>query len=275
MSIDIVTYNILAQSLIHNLHVDYEEDLLLRFRLPKILDKITKFIKKNSIICLQEVDYHSLGDIVDLFKDYEYDYVTCYYNINTSYGNMIAFPDDIYKYVDDGCIRVGELIDKDIQSKAHVKARSLSHKLMYLTLRNGGNTFRVYNYHMPVIFYLKQAGMLHAYEIVKHITNSDLPCILCIDLNSEPSSIIYKVLTNDDDIRSKNDVELINCESINYYTNHTMDKNGKEFKETIDYIFCTDDFTVIDSDVIGSTKYVMPNDTEGSDHIPVYSKLKL
>ena len=58
------------------------------------------------------------------------------------------------------------------------------------------------------------------------------------------------------------------------YTTYSQKKGMDVFRETIDYIFVSHNFSIIDYDILLKTKKLSPNKINPSDHNPLYIKLK-
>mmetsp|Transcript_21305 Transcript_21305/g.37290 ORF Transcript_21305/g.37290 Transcript_21305/m.37290 type:complete len:427 (-) Transcript_21305:287-1567(-) len=97
----VVTYNVLSSRLAGEDHFTHckPEDLDARNRLPRIIEKLEKEVRQDSIICLQEVSYDWAGKLATYFQQNDYFFFTGLYGkpFNGYMGVAMAFPNKKYE----------------------------------------------------------------------------------------------------------------------------------------------------------------------------------
>jgi endonuclease/exonuclease/phosphatase family metal-dependent hydrolase len=165
--------------------------------------------------------------------------------------------------------------------------------LLYIILkdRETKKQFIVFNYHMPCAYWWPAVMTLHidkVMELVNKISqeNNNLPYIILGDFNTIFNNPLYNFITKRKQLTKEylpyfNWKPLSNitlndsCDPKNMYdmekiypTTQCENQKGKIFKEKLDYIFYSKEFKIIEykQKII---EHNMPNDIDGSDHIPI------
>ena len=195
------------------------------YRFKEIKEKITNLIKKDVIICLQELcrDWSCKFELI--FKKNNYTMIKSLYGYekNGYMGVCIAFP-NFYNLLDCKIERVStisKLPDKNDNTKGYIESlldyfgfnkdkemdvmdivKSRSNTVIALKLQNNNTTrpFWLLNFHMPCLW--RQPKVMEIYSIllqrfIKSITNNGSdPCIFLGDFNSKPTSNQYEIFIN-------------------------------------------------------------------------------
>lgn len=135
-----------------------------------------------------------------------------------------------------------------------------------------GNLIRIYNTHLD--FLLPKAREYGLKKIGEYIENKhkqdDYPAILMGDLNAGPKSKVVKEFTQGK-YSSKRFVAVQDYNK-EIYTRATLGKfKGVKTGLHIDYIFASDEFEIINNEII----YYNKNGRYPSDHYPMMAELKL
>jgi mRNA deadenylase 3'-5' endonuclease subunit Ccr4 len=169
--------------------------------------------------------------------------------------------------------------------------------LVKLTDPKSNQQFIVATYHMPCSFTIRDIMYIHsimAMQIVQKFAGN-LPYVFMGDFNIKPTDDQYKLLTQggqpvntvqpstkftfnwDVSIRSPSRSAYATFHGKEpICTNHTKIINSPEpFKDTLDYIFISDQWKIDDVPLISDVDDLLPNKTEPSDHLLVQATLSI
>jgi len=209
--------------------------------------------------------------------------------------------------------RMITVVLQPIENDVYKKLRSASKKKASSTDSSSDNNFCVSNYHMPCAFYDPPLMTIHcalaaqrARWVAKRATGGEgcLPYILTGDFNIKPHSTMYRLLT-EGSLKEPNNPELpVTLPGISWshevspmrsayavassegsekgrepdFTNYAQTSDDGPFIDTLDYLFLSEQWEVIDVlalpnrvDVAGP----LPNASEPSDHVLLYANLSL
>jgi len=166
--------------------------------------------------------------------------------------------------------------------------------------RESNTEFGIANYHMPCAFYAPMVMTIHAEMATRRVQNlaSGIPHIFCGDFNILPNSSTYKLITTgalDTDDPSyptqkfglhwkSNILEMRSAYALTKhgepdFTNYAAIKDSDPFIGTLDYIFLSNEWKVLDVDKIPHRDDVVdppfPNEEEPSDHVLIAANLQL
>ena len=136
---------------------------------------------------------------------------------------------------------------------------------------SNGKLVRIYNTHLDCgISKAKRYGLYKIMENVEKKIKEDVPVILMGDFNIKPNSKIIKEFQgNTYGNKRFTAVQEFNKE---LYGMSTMSKfNGKKNKYHIDYIFLSEEFNILNSEIIKYNK----NGKYPSDHYPLLAEIEL
>lgn len=301
MSLNVVTYNVLANSTALPKFFDLPlEHLSLKHRIPLLLTKIQQYINKEAVICLQEVDLVLMGaGLHQLFSQSGYYCITSHYSTlpDRDYmGVCIAFPVAKYSLVKYGEVKIGDKIvlplDVEVAESKNgntlfEEAKKRDTRMLWVKLRNEGKDVFICTYHMPCCFWWVPVMTLHIDTLLKQIeelTSEDVPIVLVGDFNAYSkgnTKDILNFISKDIEFselptplwKPSSTLKLKNAGVINTPTTMTKSPGRDVFKECLDYIFVKG--CVVEHACGDVPSKLMPNDTEGSDHMPVYAELLL
>lgn len=135
-----------------------------------------------------------------------------------------------------------------------------------------GEIVRAYNTHLDCISpWAREYGLRKISEIIdKNYESEKVPVMLMGDFNATPGSkAIQKFISLNKDKRNFIAVQEINKDM---YGNSTMSKfNGSTSGLHIDYIFVSDEFKVVSSEIVRYNE----NGKYPSDHYPLMAEIKL
>lgn len=179
------------------------------------------------------------------------------------------------------------------------KSIARSNQLIAVKLKPRGEnaSFTIGNYHMPCEFKFPQVMVTHsclAAQYLQSISDGN-PYILAGDFNFKPNSTMYRILT-------EGEVEPDNVElppplqdfswkacvvplrsaylaangSEPDFTNSSKVRNEQPFVDTLDYIFCSPEWTVESVDQLPNRNELvgpLPTPSEPSDHLMIAANL--
>lgn len=250
-SFRIITFNLLSPSYAtHECYPHSSPDHLdASFRFKKITDLLTKWIKANFIICLQEVSDEWNVELKKLFESLRYDYISNLYSGGIM-GVAIAYPLAHFKLLDTDIYRCGENVenvmkymsspDQDILEIPKIEsiltdliaagestniALTVLLKCMYFGKDTKKNLI-VTTYHMPCKYTKKHFMASHIHSLKSrvnalqqlwsqqyHDEGSNNSVVITGDFNITPKSPEYKYLLGESD-----ELELLNSnESFQFY----------------------------------------------------------
>lgn len=292
VNFNIITFNVGTPfSLTPSEYPDCDPAILDRIRRKNaILSLFTNWLRTSPIIVLQEVPYNWKQDFDRYFtkRDYTFHCMNYGQKKNGILGVGIAVP---ASYAIDPTevefIRVADYINdidssEDYSSDNEVdtnieNAKKRANLVVRMKIRlNNGKSFYLYNYHMPCAFKTPLVQILHI-DALKRIIASfpDIPYILAGDMNVLPTSKEYEFLTDTTSpITLKSSYLIANKEEPNF-TCFNYTTFGGEFCGCLDYIFVSDEFKVLKSHLLLTTKTELPNADCPSDHLPLRSVLSL
>lgn len=161
--------------------------------------------------------------------------------------------------------------------------------------------FVVGNYHMPCAFRTPQVMTIHCSLAAQHIQrlSRGLPCAFLGDFNIKPDSKMYQLLTTGNmdttteemPLNEKGDSWSVRVEPMQSayvcsngsepdFTNYSRIKDQETFVDTLDYIFLSKHWNVVDVERLPHRNEVkvdgpFPHKTEFSDHLLIAAELQL
>lgn len=331
MKLNVVTYNILAKLLCTEDNFalpNYNpNDVLYANRYMRMWANLEPHIEVGSVICLQEVDVQTSGQLQIDFKKRNYDlYFHAYGMPHNGYmGVAIALPSNL-KVVGVDKFRLADGKEwPRIQNKTPFGSKFL--KLVtggYLdfTPKNYTNWFKsksrwnfmitleieyglnkklfVSTVHMPCAYRYPATMLTYTALTMEHIQKlaGNNPFVLAGDFNITPNTNLYNLLTTghcdetslDSDFPPEDEwrpkfLELKPMKSaINAlygeepeWTNYCLNSvfgSTEPFRNTLDYIFVSDHFTVTNAFREADEDKLCPNSREPSDHVLVWASLE-
>lgn len=302
MQLSIATYNLLDNSMAIPKNFDLpEEHLSLEHRVPLILTRLKKFVATKTIICLQEVGLTLAGaGLHQLFAENGYYCITSHYSTMPErdfHGVCIAFPTDTYSLMKYGEVRIGEKITLPVDvEQALVKndvtvfeeAQKRDCRLLWVVLKDKASQkeFFVCTYHMPCCFWWVPVMYLHIDALLQQIEllAGDLPIVLAGDFNAtakDKTGEVIQFAVSDFEFTETptpswapaSTLKLQNASETTLPTTRTKSPGRDIFEAQLDYIL-TRDF-LVKMMIIPEIEGLIPNNKEGSDHVPVHAKLYL
>lgn len=290
INFNIITFNCLTPfSGVPSEYPDCDPIVLDRLRRKNtILSLFTNWLRTSPIIVLQEVPYNWKQDFDRYFTKRDYTFHCMNYGQKTNgiLGVGIAVPN--FYAIDPTeveFIRVADYIndidssdDNEVESNIE-NAKKRANLVVRMMIRlNNGKSFYLYNYHMPCAFKTPLVQILHI-DALKRIIASfpDIPYILAGDMNILPTSKEYEFLTDTtspSSITLKSSYLIANKEEPEF-TCFNYTTFAGEFCGCLDYIFVSDEFKVLKSHLLLTTKTELPNADCPSDHLPLRSVLSL
>lgn len=235
-TVRVVTYNVLSSSLCSPFFFNRVNQAYCAFdyRYERVVEQLITEIKKQAVICLQEVSLLWVSKLVFFFESNHYTCVTSNYGIrNNGYmGICIAYPRNRYqlKASDVFCVtdtKVGgwkdpsakkdttqpgrwtrmwlsllswlNLSPKREKESLWDTAKSRNNTVICLRLANNTKEFMVATYHMPCIFWEPAVMSIHITMAIQAIqrlaTKANVPYIVAGDFNFKPISACYQFVT--------------------------------------------------------------------------------
>ena len=286
MTIKIFSYNILADYLNSHEYIKVNKKFLdNQFRIKLLLKKFKKIVKKNTIICLQEVGPLQLSSLYLFFKKLKYDCI--------NYHDLAIFFPSSYQVKLSEVNRISELASKckcltGKKKKLAENIKEFRHSYILLTLIKKKKQFTVCNTHLVSNPKFDKIKILQSYLLAKRLENLK-KTILCGDFNSMPDSKVYQLLSSGKinypyygTLRLKNKLDSVynilhNEKNI---TTHTSNIGTIKFTETIDYIWISNDINptktlpILDREK-ANTKDFIPDKKQPSDHYLIGCSLKI
>ena len=260
----ISTYNILSSYYVQNTASCPRAFISHSHRWMNMDRILTSEVKQQAIVCLQELSPQQKSDLHKFFFDHRYSMVT------SDYGNMcvaIAFPFEKYKmkrYFEQTISRLPHLLQFGFTQQNRLLSLILSEK--------EHPPFCVATYHAPCKFkepFVMTAHICSAMELVQLLSNGS-PYVFAGDFNMTPQNEQYQLLLQGtSQIKPSRSV----YQGREPTTTHCK-VFGKEFKNTLDYIFVGDGVAVTSVDNLEEPG-VIPNESQPSDHILLGAELEL
>jgi endonuclease/exonuclease/phosphatase family metal-dependent hydrolase len=272
-------------------------------RIDLLINRLVKMMDMMSIITLQEVDVWLASKLHKLFIENGYYCLTSHYSTMDGrdyYGVVIAFPIGKYSFIESGQVAPAKHITapptdvvlseplppKKVTNTVYDEALCRDSRVLYVKLSDhNGNEFYVFTYHMPCAFWWPAVMTLHADAlmiVIDNITNGgSIPYVLAGDFNTMPNTPIHRFIC-ENKIDDKEFLPYatwtpsnhttspidVNAGDLERASTQCINAKGDLFRGNIDYIFVSKQFKV--NKVIQDTPTEnMPNETEGSDHLPV------
>lgn len=261
--IAVISFNILTREYYKDDKVDN------KFRKRFILFLIKKWTSSRirPLIALQEVTGEWKDDIEEILLKNGYNSFSMNYGYrgNGYLGVLSAIPKE-YSVLKVNYINIGdELLEEEL---------FVNNFVIELILKDI-NEFIFYNYHLPVPKKESINQIIHAVTLKKRLSKMRRQnkmrrygIIWAGDFNIKPYSEIYNLI-----LKSENDLELESSYKSYHGIEPKMTTHTKDFKDTLDYIFITNDFKCINSKVLQYNEEIMPNKYNPSDHMPLISIL--
>jgi len=225
--VSVYTYNLLSTRLsdasFHNRC--FPKYLDTEYRWELIHERLSSQMKKNSVICLQELSEEWIMKLMGLFLQNEYVFI---YD-SAWLGVGIAYPSSLYSFKGMSMIAVGEHLQKECK-RAPKTTQSLipyglSHAWRYIqswfitpkqeedpwegAIRaknrligvslsdKTGHCFKVFTYHMPCLFRNPNLMNIQAAALLTTVQKEaqDHAYVLAGDFNSTPDSEVYRMIT--------------------------------------------------------------------------------
>lgn len=295
--------------------VDDESVLNLEQRMPKILKELGECFAREDVLCLQEVDIAlAAAGLHQAFIENNYYALSAHYSTMPGrdyFGNIIAFPTKKYKLVTFGHVKIGDhlTIPKDysnpitphpfadgnprtVNCDVYQEAAKRDSVLLYAILedKKSAKRFVVNTYHMPCAFWWPAVMTLHAEALLRKVKelSGGLPYILAGDFNIMPHTTLYKFITMgiiiekeyfpSSEWKYENICPLKDIRTLShcpfYSTNFARNANNCVFEGALDHIFCSPGFS---NHLMWYEPALreMPNEKDGSDHVPVHCQVTL
>ena len=288
INFNVITFNCLTPfSGVPSEYPDCDPIVLDRLRRKNtILSLFTNWLRTSPIIVLQEVPYNWKQDFDRYFTKRGYTFHCMNYGQKTNgiLGVGIAVPN--FYAIDPTeveFIRVADYIndidssdDNEVESNIE-NAKKRANLVVRMMIRlNNGKSFYLYNYHMPCAFKTPLVQILHIDALKRIITSfPDIPYILAGDMNILPMSKGYEFLTDTTSPITLKSSYLIANKEEPEFTCFNYTTFGGEFRGCLDYILVSDEFKVLKSHLLLTTKTELPNADCPSDHLPLRSVLSL
>ena len=290
INFNVITFNCLTPfSGVPSEYPDCDPIVLDRLRRKNtILSLFTNWLRTSPIIVLQEVPYNWKQDFDRYFTKRDYTFHCMNYGQKTNgiLGVGIAVPNfyaidptevefiRVADYINDIDSSDDNEVDTNIEN-----AKKRANLVVRMMIRlNNGKAFYLYNYHMPCAFKTPLVQILHIDALKRIITSfPNIPYILAGDMNILPTSKEYEFLTDTtspSSITLKSSYLIANKEEPEF-TCFNYTTFAGEFCGCLDYIFVSDEFKVLKSHLLLTTKTELPNADCPSDHLPLRSVLSL
>ena len=221
----ITSYNILSESLCNEKSYPFNNPEYVRedYRFPLIKSKIDEEIKKQSIVCMQEVTQKFAGEAHVFFQKKGYHVITGLYgnHFNGNMGVVLAFPTNKYDLVASSIITVGDTKRLPKEEKPSVLVSYYNYFASFFVRRETpiwkqivqkrnmliavklkdketNDEFVVATYHMPCAFMTPPLMTAHAALSAQAVekfasTQGNAPFIFCGDYNFMPGSDMYNL----------------------------------------------------------------------------------
>jgi endonuclease/exonuclease/phosphatase family metal-dependent hydrolase len=272
--IPVISYNILTREY----YKEYENDERINndYRKKFILNLLNKWTtsKLRPLIALQEVTGEWKDDIEEILLNNGYNSFSMNYGYrgNGYFGVMSAIPKE-YSVLKINYINIGE--------KIHIEDSLFVNNFLIELILKDTKPFIFYNYHFPVPKDNSFNQLINAIILKKIMCKMrDYAIIWAGDFNIKPFSEIYNFIEKNKLKRKIKNIEFPNCNlefESSYKSFHgsepIMTTHTKYFKDTLDYIFITNDLKCINSKVLQYNHEIMPNKYNPSDHMPLISIL--
>ena len=258
-----------------------------------ILSLFTSWLRTSPIIILQEVPYNWKQDFDRYFTKRGYTFHCMNYGQkkNGILGVGIAVPASYAINPEEvEFIRVADYINCDFNCDSSddyssdnevdtniENAKKRANLVVRMKIRlNNGKAFYLYNYHMPCAFKTPLVQILHIQALKRIIASfPDIPYILAGDMNVLPTSKEYEFLTDTTSPITLKSSYLIANKEEPEFTCFNYTTFGGEFCGCLDYILVSNEFKVLKSHLLLTTKTELPNADCPSDHLPLRSVLSL
>ena len=227
--LNVVSYNILSSSLASPSYFlnCKPENLDAETRFRKIVRVLKEQVKRNAVICLQEVSLKWSGKLHSFFQKEGYYFISNNYTKGWQgyMGSAVAFPTKRFTADEVEIVRVSDtkswprspppsMLDKvsgtiysmyqslfgGKKAQDHWElARNRVNTMIMLRLKceNTGKAFCIGTYHMPCMFWAPKVMVIHAALASQKIQDfaKDDHCILAGDFNFKPGESTYKLVT--------------------------------------------------------------------------------
>ena len=277
--IAIISYNILTREYYNESKVNNE------FRKRFIFNLINKWgsSELKPIIALQEVTGEWKDDIekILIHNEYKIFSINYGYNGNGNFGLLSAVPKR-YEILDINYINISNIIkENNLLEEELVNITIKPTKFLIELILKDKKPFKFYNYHLPLPKNNSLNQLIHIITIKNIICKKNkLPIIWAGDFNIKPFSKIYNFIEKNTLKSNIKNLKLPNCDlkfQSSYKSFHgsepLMTTHTKNFRDTLDYIFITNEFKCINSKVLQYNEEIMPNKYNPSDHMPLISLL--
>lgn len=220
--IRVITFNILSQDCVTNEYFPFVQKHYLdfEFRLVRLKQLLSSWIKVNFIICLQELSEQWKNELVDFFATNRYSFEWTIYPENKM-GVGIAYPSNHYQILQKDEFTCGDYVGRHFSQLFNIepaedrkqiieelKNASKSKNVMLSLLLNckykgtdTGVNLIISTYHMPCKFLQKYFLISHIHAIKNRLSelktqNKADSVVLTGDFNINPSKLEYLYLTN-------------------------------------------------------------------------------
>lgn len=228
MSAFVYNYNILSTKLVDPTWHNKCDPLYLKtqHRWGLIRNRLESQIRKNSIICLQELSEDWISLLLPFFHQQGYTFI---YD-SVYLGVAIAFPNNEYELNTCSIVHVGEMLKKECRTIKKAKCNLLVsffkniinfvNNLLFkpktdvdpwllavekrnryirinLSKHEDNTPFNIFNYHMPCAFTNPDLMIIQAAALMRCVEEDSkgVPYILAGDFNSIPNSPVYNLIT--------------------------------------------------------------------------------
>jgi 2',5'-phosphodiesterase len=327
-SVNIVTYNVLSSHLAGpDYFINCDAKYLSRdYRLELLMKMLDEKIDDGAVICLQEISTLWSAKLQPWFMNRGYSMLDTHYGgkFDGNMGVAIAFPNKKYQLLDMdiSCIADTKFMPRKPRptgfSKFYAQLRGYSKDLLHniglvmkvdnpwhaalrrsnrmITARlspldDNKKKFVIGTYHMPCMFRIPGAMLIHSALSAQHIhryAGGD-PYMYVGDFNIKPDSSMYQLMTTGSLEEEHPEMPAMEA-GDNYkfavtpvrsaykicngsepdFTNNSQIRNEEPFIETLDYIFMSEQWSVDAVDDLPHRKDMkgpLPIQNEPSDHL--------
>lgn len=286
--INIISYNILADYLNNENYIFGDKKYLTnKYRIPLLTKKLDKILSKNknTILCLQEVGPLHLSSLLIMFSKYNYQHI--------NFKELAIFYPSNFNLVNLEINYIKRLAPEFLEKEKLIeKVNNFNHIYIIATFKplNNDKKITICNTHIVSNPKFDNIKILQSYLLSRRLEQYSR-VVFCGDFNSVPDSKTYELLSTGKvkfpyygELKIKNNFFSSYCKfhegEINI-TTHTSNMTTPKFTETIDYIWLTKNFTVLNTcevltrNIIKNyNKSMIPNAYEPSDHYMLFISIK-
>jgi hypothetical protein len=300
-TVNVATYNLLAPITEGSIVSETPEYVKFVHRWPLLQKRLDQLIKEDYILVLQEVDQAiEKAGLYNFLASRNYIPIQCVLCGPRKHGTVIAFPSFRFHLQAVGhepiglslCVppfvsREQSALGEFVYEHVYFDARRRDYCMPWVILWDWdvGQHYGIFGYQMICTLKDERKMTLHAEAIMRRAYElcGGAPFILAGDFNFLPASPLYKFMTTGvcdrcvapcshfSAARTIRDPLASVASAQNLVSNHTP-----LFKGRIDYIFTSDDpGWDLKSFALDAPPKPIPNEQDGSDHVPVACKFTL